>query len=261
MVIEERRGMDLFHLEQRGEIGILHLHAGAANALNRRVIGAIAEGLRQASAAQLKGLVLTGYERFFSAGLDLISVYEYDREEMARFIAEFDEEFQRFFMYPKPMIAAINGAATAGGCILALACDYRIMAEGTIIGLSEIQLGLPLPASALEIARHAIPQQHHSYVFYTGKSFNAEEATRVGLVHEAVPPAQLLDAALARLHSFTAHPGEACGALKTMLRQPALEDMRRGAERIGTMFLDAWFSPAARATIGAIRERLLTRKK
>ncbi|MEK7729780.1 MAG: enoyl-CoA hydratase/isomerase family protein [candidate division KSB1 bacterium] len=253
--------METFHLEQRGELGILHLHAGSANALNARVIGAIAEGLQQASAAQLKGLVLTGYERFFSAGLDLISVYEYDRAQMARFLAEFDAAFQRFFAYPKPIIAALNGAATAGGCILALACDYRVMAESAIIGVNEIQLGLPLPASALEIARHEIPPQQHAYVFYSGKSFGAEEALRVGLVHEVVPPAQLLEAALTRLRAFTAHPGAAGGMLKTMLRGPALERMRSGAKSTGEIFLDAWFSPAARATIGAMREKLLARKR
>ncbi len=253
--------METFHLEQRGELGILHLHAGGANALNARVIAAISEGLRQASAAHLKGLVLTGYERFFSAGLDLIEVYEYDRERMARFIAEFDQEFQSFFAYSKPIVAAINGAATAGGCILALACDYRVMAEGAIIGLSEIQLGLPLPASALEIARHAIPIQQQPYVFYSGKSFSAEEALRVGLVHEVVPPAQVLDAALTRLRSFTEHPGEACGTLKMMLRQPTRDNIRRNAESFGALFLEAWFSPPARATIGAIRQKLLARKK
>lgn len=253
--------MELFHLEQRGELGVLHLHAGSGNALNARVIGALSEGLRQASAAGLKGLVLTGYERFFSAGLDLIEVYEYEREQMARFIAEFDQEFQNFFAYPKPIIAAINGAATAGGCILALACDYRVMAENAIIGLNEIQLGLPLPASALEIARHAIPLQQQPYVFYSGKSFRAEEAAHLGVVHEVVPPAQLLEAALARLRSFTEHPGAACGTLKTMLRQPALENMQRNAENFGALFLNAWFSPPARATIGVIRQKLLARKK
>lgn len=252
--------MELFHLERRDDLGVLHLHAGSANALNPQVIGAIAEALRQASAMQLKGLVLTGYDRFFSAGLDLIGVYDYDRKQMAGFIAEFDEEFQRFFAYPKPIIAALNGAATAGGCILALACDYRVMSESAIIGLSEIQLGLPLPASAFEIARSAIPLQHHAQVFYSGKSFNAEEALRFGFVHEVAPPSQLLEAALARLHSFTSHPGEACGKLKTMLRAPALESMRRNAQSFGEIFLEAWFSPAARTTIGAIRQKLMAKK-
>ncbi len=252
--------MEACHLEQREELGILHLHAGAANALNARVIGALADGLRQATAARLKGLVLTGYDRFFSAGLDLISVYEYDRRRMAEFIAEFDREFQQFFAHPKPVIAAINGAATAGGCILALACDYRIMAKSAKIGLSEIQLGLPLPASAFEIARHAIPSLHHVEVFYSGKSFEAQEALNLGLVHEIAPPEKLLEAALVRLRSFTDHPGEACGTLKTMLRAPALERMEQNFDQMREVFLEAWFSPAARSTIGALREKLLAKK-
>lgn len=252
--------MDIFHLEQRGDLGILHLHAGSGNALNRRVIGDLAEGLRQATAAHLKGVVLTGYDRFFSAGLDLISLYAYDRAQMADFLAYFDEQFQQFFVYPKPIIAALNGAATAGGCILALCCDYRIIAEGARIGLNEVQLGLPLPASALEVARHAIPPLHHAEVFFSGKVYDSAEALRFGLVHEIAPPPQVLEAALARLRSFTEHPGEACGTIKTLLRAPILARILGEAERMRDTFLEAWFSPEVRQAIGAIRARLLAKK-
>lgn len=252
--------MELFHLERHENLGTLHLHAGSANALNDRVIGAILEGLRQASAAELNGLILTGYDRFFCPGLNLLDVYEYDRERMANFIAAFDRDFQQFFAHPKPIIAAINGAATAGGAILALACDYRMLAEEAKIGLSEIQLGLPLPASALEIARHALPALHHARIFYSGKLFSAEEALGLGLVHEVVPRAHLLEAARERLQSFTAHPGQASGTLKTALRAPALERMQQYAEPRREAFLQAWFSPEARQAIGTIRERLMARK-
>jgi len=121
--------MEAYHLEQKQDLGILHLHAGGANALNYGVLAALAEGLKQARSLRLKGLVLTGYDRFYSAGLDLIVVYDYDRRQMARFLEDFDMALQQLFALPIPVVAAINGAAAAGGGILALACDYRLIAD------------------------------------------------------------------------------------------------------------------------------------
>ena len=253
--------MEAYHLDQREELGILHLHAGGANALNYGVLAAISTGIKQAQAGRLKGLVLTGYERFFSAGLDLIAVYEYDRKRLSRFLEDFDATLQQLFALPMPVVAAINGAATAGGCILALACDYRLMVEGGgIIGLNEIRLGLPLPAAALEIARYAIPTYHHALVFFSGKLFEAHEAHRLGLVHEAVSAEQLLETAVARLREFANHPGKPHATLKTTLRGVVLERMIKSAGAMRDAFLDAWFDPEARRTIGEIRDKLLAKK-
>lgn len=253
--------MAAYELQQREGLGVLRLQAGSANALNYRVLEALAEGLKQAQAAKLKGLVLTGYDRFFSAGLDLIEVYDYNRKQMARFLEDFDVALQKLFGMPMPIVAAINGAATAGGCILALACDYRVIAEsGAVVGLNEIRLGLPLPAAALEIARYALATHHYALVFYNGKMFDAHEAHRLGLVHEVAAPERLLEQAWQRLHEFTDHPGEPHATLKTTLRGSALERMIKSAGAMREAFLDAWFNPEARKTIGEIREKLLAKK-
>ncbi|MGH7491576.1 MAG: enoyl-CoA hydratase/isomerase family protein [bacterium] len=253
--------MEAYHIDKKEDLGILHLHAGGANALNYRVMNAIAEGVKQAQTSGLKGLVLTGYERFFSAGLDLIVMYDYDRRRMSRFLEDFDIALQQLFAVPIPVVAAINGAATAGGCILALACDYRLMTAGSVvIGLNEIRLGLPLPASALEIARYAIPAYHQVLVLYSGKLFDATEAHRLGLVHEVVAPEELLGTAAARLRDFTNHPGKPHATLKTTLRGAALERMIRNAGAMREAFLDAWFNPEARKTIGEVRDKLLAKK-
>ncbi len=253
--------MAAYQLEQKESLGILRLQAGGANALNYQVMEALAEGTKQAQAAKLKGLVLTGYDRFFSAGLDLIAVYEYDRKQMSGFLEDFDVVLQNFFALPMPVVAAINGAAAAGGCILALACDHRLMAEGNaVIGLNEIRLGLPLPASALEIARYALPAHHHAFILYGGKLLPAHEALRLGLVHEVVSAETLLETAWARLQEFTAHPGRPHATLKTALRGAALERMIKSAGAMREAFLEAWFNPEARQTIGEIRDKLLAKK-
>ncbi|RIK78116.1 hypothetical protein DCC62_08290 [candidate division KSB1 bacterium] len=254
--------MEACTLEQKDGLGILHLHAGGANALNQRVLQALKNGLRQAQTANLKGLVLTGYERFFCAGLDLITMYELNRKQMSRFLEDFDIVFKQLFSFPRPVIAAINGTATAGGCVLALACDYRLMNTGkNVIGLSEIKLGLPLPASALEIARFSLPPETITYVLYSGKLFQPEEALRLGLINEVTAPGQLLETALARLREFTDHPGQACAPLKTALRSAAIIQMTKTAADMREAFLEAWFSAAARHAVGSIRQALLEKKR
>ncbi len=157
--------MKAYQLDKKNDLGILHLRASNANAMNERVLQAISAGLQEAVAADLKGLVLTGYDRFFSAGLDLLTIYEFDREQMRRFIADWEATMIRLFEFPMPVIAATNGAATAGGCILAMACDHRMMAaEGAVIGMNGIRLGITLPAAALAIVRDGIPVSQLTYV-------------------------------------------------------------------------------------------------
>lgn len=254
--------MDAYTLEQHEGLGILRLHAGGANALNERVLQALKTGLRQAEALKLNGLVLTGYERFFCAGLDLIANYELNRNQMSRFLEDFDVVFSHLFSFPRPVVAAINGSAAAGGCVLALACDYRVMAAGAgVIGLNEIRLGLPLPAVALEIARCSLPPDKATYVLYSGRLFSPEEAVPAGLVHEVTPPESLLQTAITRLHEFADHPGEACAPIKTSLRSAALAQMTKNAGSMREAFLEAWFSHAARNAVGNVRRQLLAKKR
>lgn len=238
----------------------MHLHAGNANAMNDQVLQAISAGLQEAAKANLRGLVLTGYDRFFSAGLDLPAVSEFDREKMRRFIVVWEAAMIELFEFPLPVIAAINGAATAGGCILAMACDYRLMvAEGAVIGMNGIRLGITLPAAALEILREGIPAAQLTYVLYSGRLFQAEEALQRGLVNEAVSQENLLETALARLREFAGHAGNPAASLKAALRRNALACIRENAEEMREKFLDLWFSPAAQRAIAEARIGLLAK--
>ncbi len=254
--------MNAYHLEQKGGLGILHLHASNANAMNDRVLQAIAEGLQEADSAKLRGLVLTGYDRFFSAGLDLLTVHEFDRAQLCRFIAEWEAKIMRLLEFPLPVIAAINGAATAGGCILAMACDYRIMAaEGAVIGMNGIRLGISLPAAALEILRDGITPSQLAYVLYSGRLFKADEALQRGLVSEIVPQENLLETALARLREFSDHAGKPVPSLKLALRRNTLARIRENAEEMREQFLNIWFSPRAQRAIEEAKSGLLAKRQ
>lgn len=252
--------MTPYRLKQHDDLGILRLRAGNANAMNTRVLTGLAAGLNEARAANLKGLILTGDNGFFSAGLDLIEVYAFDREQMRRFIAHWENTMIELFAFPLPVVAAINGAAAAGGCLMALACDYRVMAEDAAIGMTGIRLGISLPAAALEIARDGIPAPNLTHVLYSGKLFKSDKARELGLVNAVVRKEELMDVALKMLREFTQHHGNPINPIKTALRQSTLTRIRQSAEALQEKFLDFWFSPVAQKGIAEMRNELLSRK-
>jgi len=253
--------MAAHHLETKDALGILHLHASNANSMNDRVLQALAAGLAEARAVHLRGLILTGYDRFFSAGLDLVTVYDFDREQMRRFMTHWENIMVELFAFPVPIVAAINGAAAAGGCLMALACDYRMMAQEATIGMTGIRLGISLPATALEIFREVVPAANLAYVLYSGKLFTSDEALKLGLINEAVQSEDLLTTAWHRLRELSQHAGNPVASLKATLRQKVLIRIQQNAEKMREEFLEVWFNPAARKSLEKIRAELLTRKR
>lgn len=253
--------MAAYHLDSNDDFGVLHLQASSANAMNDRVLQALADGLAEARTAHLRGLILTGYDRFFSAGLDLVTVYDFDREQMRRFMTHWENTMIALFTFPMPVVAAINGATAAGGCLMALACDYRVMAKDAKIGMTGIRLGISLPAAALEIFREAVPPANSAYVLYSGKLFNTDEALKLGLINEAVQSEDLFTTAWQRLRELSQHAGNPVASLKAALRQNVLARIQQNAEKMREEFLEVWFSPAARKKLEEIRDELLSKKQ
>jgi enoyl-CoA hydratase/carnithine racemase len=143
-----------------------------------------------------------------------------------------------------------------------MACDYRIMAaEGAVIGMNGVRLGITLPAAALEILRDGIPASQLAYVLYSGRLFNPGEALQRGLVNEVVSQENLLETALARLREFTGHAGNPAAALKAALRRDTLARIRENADEMREKFLDIWFSPTAQRAIEEARNELLAKRQ
>lgn len=247
---------DLYRLDWRDGVAEIRLTCGKANALNLRSLAAITAAFEAARAGQARGVVLTGYDRFFSAGLDLVTLYELDRPGMDAFMREFDRVMLEVFTFPRPVVAAVGGHAVAGGAILALACDARVAgATGIRVGLNEVRLGVPFPASALEIVRHTVPVASVETALYGGELHAPAEARALGLLTE-VSPGDVVEAAVAACRPWAAQPAGAFATIKASLRAPALERARRSLDALRRAFVDAWFSPEARARIGEARARL-----
>ena len=234
------------------DVTILRLHGGKANAMSGELLDLVERLIDGFEASPARAAVLVGYERYFSAGLALPLLVELDRPAMKRFIERFGDVMLRVFRCARPIVAAINGHAIAGGCVLALQCDWRVMVDApdARIGLNETQLGIGLPSSVLEPLKLAVPPASLVPIAYEGQLFSPERALALGLVHEVVAPGELEARATARARALAAVPSTAVAQVKLGLRRAAMETIARVSADETERWLDTWFSPAA-------RERLL----
>jgi enoyl-CoA hydratase/carnithine racemase len=157
------------------------------------------------------------------------------------------------------MVAAVAGAAVAGGCILALTADHRVLRQGSPIGLNEVRVGVPLPWWVVTLLRESLAPSAVTRVALLGRNFTDEEALEIGLAHEVLPGEGFESAALARLEELASRDATALGTTKAWLRHDALARMRAGGAERRSEFLDAWFSPGAqqkiRETVAALARR------
>src|SRR5438046_8822213 len=143
-------------IEQDGDVALVRMEAGKVNAIGPAFLGQLAELTERIAGAG--AAVMTGQGSAFSAGLDLPALVHLDRPAMQAFMERFGEVMLRVFELPQPLVAAVNGHAIAGGCVLALQADVRIAADRDLrMGLNETQLGLGLPTVVLETLRSQVP--------------------------------------------------------------------------------------------------------
>ena len=236
-------------------VAVLGLDLGRGNAINHPFVDAVSEALDATLADGARAVVLTGRGKVFCGGLDLLTIHAYDRPAMGRFVDAFDGLFHKLLTFPRPVVAAVNGHALAGGCILAMAADFRVMAEGAFqIGVNEVALGLPFPAAAFEIVRRATPGAATAAVFLEARRFSPTEARGAGIVDLVAEDA--VSAAKEQAQRFASNAVEAVADTKADLLAPAVARIEATREAQRERFLDRWFSPDAQARIGALRDRL-----
>ncbi len=228
-------------LERDEDVAVLHMEGGRANALNVDFLSGLSNLLDEAESSGARALVLTGYDRFFSAGLDLASLETADRAAVRESLQWLHRLCRRLFQFPLPVVAAINGHAIAGGCVLALQADERIMADGrALIGLKEVQLGVGLPIAVVEALRAAVPVSSFTPLALEGQLVSAGRAAELGLVHSVVTPEDLLSAAVARARQLAA-PGLGFAHIKNSLRAPYAARMDAEWASDLEAWLDTWF--------------------
>jgi enoyl-CoA hydratase len=239
-------------------IALLRLEHGKVQALDAEFLDEIAAALDAVERSPAHAVILTGTGGSFSAGVDLFRVVEGGAAYATRFVPLLESVLRRLFIFPRPVIAALNGHAIAGGMLLACACDRRIMAAGRgRVGVPELRVGVPFPVLGFEILRFAVGTRNTQALAYSGETYDAETALRRGFVDELVPAETLLDRARAVALDLASIPPTAFAPTKRQLRAPRLDVAQRqdAAHVIAT-----WSAPASVAAIRAYLDRTLGKK-
>lgn len=245
----------------KDRLAIITLNRGKSNALNREMVIELTDILHNIDNDQnIGGAIITGKESFFSAGLDLIELYNYNEQEAESFWHLFLNFVAKITAFKKPLVAAINGHSPAGGCVIALACDVRIMAEGKyIIGLNEVPVGIIVPNSIFTLYSFWLGKANATRSLLEGKLFNPEAALAIGLVDEVVKQESILTAAERAARKYMAFEGNTWRQSKLNIRKELIASTSADQSTDLTIMLKQWWSPSTRAILKTIIESLQKR--
>ena len=246
--------------DDRDGIRVLRLDHGKVSALDLELCEAIVAELGAAREHSVRGVVITGTGSSFSAGVDLFRVVKDGPAYVARFLPVLDAMLRSALTFPKPLVAAVNGHAIAGGCILAAACDRRVMAIGTgRIGVPELLVGVPFPPLPLEILAARVPPSTLKVLVYTGQNVLVDDALATGLVDERTTSGRLIDRACEVAQQYAAAPAAAFALTKETFYSPILHRVAQAAD-VNARVVEAWKQPATHDAIRAYLEKTIIKK-
>ncbi len=241
---------------EHGPILELRLARPPANALSPELIHELRQALEGLTEG-VEGLVLSGREGMFSGGLDVPEFMKSDRAGVRQAWVDFFAVMHMLAASPRPVACAITGHAPAGGCVLALFCDWRVMAEGRFkIGLNEVQVGLRMPEAIHAAATHVVGTRQAERMCTSAQLLGTEEALRIGLVDELVPVEVVLPRALEWTASMLALPRIALRETRALARRALLKPMESLDEAAIDRFIEEWFSDETQGAMQALVERL-----
>lgn len=246
--------------EDREDIAVLRIEHGKVNAIDLELLESVHGEIAALREQRPRGVVLTGTGKNFSAGLDLVRVLEEDATYLERLLPALHEALLGLFTLPRPVIAAVNGHAIAGGFVLACACDFRIVADGsTKLGITELPVGVPFPTAPLEMVRTVVGSRRTRELVYSGRLVSAAEALELGFASEVVEPERLLERAVAVAGRCGAVPAHAFELTKRQLQAPTLDRLRRHQDTFGADVARIWGDPHVQAAIRAFVAKTLRR--
>jgi enoyl-CoA hydratase/carnithine racemase len=242
-------------VEAHGKLAVVRLQNGVTNAIGLELVTDLA-GILQEVPLRFDGMVLAGGRKFFSIGLDLPALLELEREPMAQFWEQFDTLVAALYTLSLPTVCAIAGHATAGGTILALACDHRMVAEGRkLIGLNEINIGVPVPFLADLMLRQIVSERSATAMIYGGELLLPDKARQIGLADDICPEDTIEAAALALAERLAAKPHTAFALVKANRVAAVRRRFERDRHTQSRAFLDCWFEPAVQAMLAEAAEK------
>jgi Delta3-Delta2-enoyl-CoA isomerase len=247
---------------EHGAVRELRLNRPPVNALAPELIAALLHLVQMAPQDGKRALVLSGSPGMFSAGLDVPLLLKLDRAAMDAVWRDFYALMNALASSPIPISAAITGHAPAGGTVLALFCDWRVAAQGAFkIGLSEVQVGLPLPPVIFRALRRLVGAGRAERLAVTGLLVSPSEAASLGLVDEVVPAEQAVDRAVRWCQDLLALPQAAMSLTRKQARADLVGEFARDIDGEVGEACSWWWSQETQASLHRMVEQLATKKK
>lgn len=250
--------MSLVETIVHGHVSELRLARPPVNALNPALCQDLKQALDTALVNGARGIVLAGGPKVFSAGLDVPHLLSLGDDTTALLQAwnAFFEAARAIIACPVPVVAAIAGHAPAGGCVLALCCDYRVMADGPYrIGLNETQVGLVAPEGIQALLARVVGPHRSERLLVAGSLVEASEALRIGLVDELTGIDSVNTRARVWLDELLLLPREPMQETRRIARRDVIATLQ--PERIDLpRFVAAWTRPDTQAGLRAMLARI-----
>ncbi|MFN8547043.1 MAG: enoyl-CoA hydratase-related protein [Candidatus Eisenbacteria bacterium] len=248
-------------IDRENGIALLRLQHGKANLMDLELCQALESALQELADDDSRAVVLTATGSIFSAGVDLKRLVEGGAKYSDRFVRALSEVLEALFAFEKPLVAAINGHAIAGGMVMAAAADWRAMAQGPFrLGVPELAVGVPFPPAAIELIRFALPPTHWTEFILECGLVDADAGVDRGFLQAALPPDDLLPAALLKAERLAAPSPDRFAFTKRQLRGPALAHLRAERLRLDAEIAHLWRSPDTMRAVSAYVEATLAKR-
>lgn len=252
----------MIELEDVDGIAVVRLVHGKVNALDLELVEAITATFRGLVDDGSRGAVVTGAGRAFSAGVDLKRIVYGGTDYVRAFVPALAAAFEAAFVLPKPLVAAVNGHAIAGGCVLAACADHRLMAAGAgRIGVPELLVGVPFPLVALEVMTFALGPVAARRAVVGAQTHEPQDAVAAGLVDEVADADDLLDSALRTADRLAVTvPADTFALTKAELRRGATDTLAARGPDVDADVVRLWQQRSADGWIAGYLERVTSRR-
>lgn len=253
--------MNTIQIKYNENYAIVQLDRGTSNPINLEMLYDLQKAFKELQENQdIKGVMLTGKTNFFSAGLDVIELYGYDKETIETLFVELFNTLKTLLSFNKPLVSAITGHSPAGGCVLAICSDYRVMANGKYrIGLNEIPVGIIMPNFIYQIYAYWLGGGRASQYILEGKLLLAEEALKAGVVDEVVDAEKVEEQALAQLQKYMQFSANTWQQSKANMRKDLLAHYQTLDRKQLDVLLAQWWSKDTRTVLGGLVAKLTGR--